>query len=440
MKYKIINNSSDGFWEDGKNKSFGLGKDLIIKLFKNIITIKGSGVDAFLERSGKRAKVSKEGQVMKGMVEDKDRLWLSDKVEIEFIDRKKIKFKPPKINWNLWVGILVLMTLIVLIFLGWKKRTETNIENNYISVMLGIKGNIDKSENIKSIDPETSLKLLNEAKEKIQSLKDNKIHENEIAEIKKIINEKLATGGSSDVVSYSEVYNTKISDTVDQKYDKFLVSGETGILMDSTTRKVVEINLNSLQLNKFDVSKEILNIVGLMTVNKKIYVYDGQYIWDLNNNKTADLGEEIFSKIYNWNNSWYLLGQDGKIKKYSNNKVDDWTKSEATVNNLPVDMTIDGTIWVVSSEGKVWHYEGGKSVAWDQSARIWSEKIIGISTTANSDVIAVLSDKKVYVFEKSSGKLVASHNFEKVGIVAGQMGNNNQIYVLGQDQKIYKVK
>ena len=433
MEYKIINNSSDGFWEDGKNESFGLGKDLIIKLFKNIITIESHKAEAFLLRDNKKTKVSIEGKIIRGIIKNNDKLYLNDEVMIEF-------FGPAKINWNLWMGVFVLLMIMTVIFFGWKKRTTTNIENIYVSVMAEIKGNIDKSENIKSIDPETSLKLLNEAKEKIQSLKDNKIHENEIAEIKKIINEKLATGGSSDVVSYSEVYNTKISDTVDQKYDKFLVSGETGILMDSTTRKVVEINLNSLQLNKFDVSKEILNIVGLMTVNKKIYVYDGQYIWDLNNNKTADLGEEIFSKIYNWNNSWYLLGQDGKIKKYSNNKVDDWTKSEATVNNLSVDMTIDGTIWVVSSEGKVWHYEGGKSVAWDQSARIWSEKIIGISTTANSDVIAVLSDKKVYVFEKSSGKLVASHNFEKVGIVAGQMGNNNQIYVLGQDQKIYKVK
>jgi hypothetical protein len=247
-------------------------------------------------------------------------------------------------------------------------------------------------------------------------------------------------GGSSEIVNFSEAYNTKIADTVDRKYDKFLVSGETAILMDSVTRKIIEINLSSLQLNKFDVGKEIENIVGMTNIGKKVFIYDGQYIWDLNKNKTADLGAEVFSKIINWNNSWYLLGQDGKIKKYSNSKVTDWTKSEATIYDKPVDMAIDGTIWVVSSEGKVLHYEGGMPVTWDQSTKIGSEKIVGISTTANSDGIAIVSDKKVYVFEKSSGKLISSHNFEKVGIVAGQMGNNSQIYVLGQDWKIYKVK
>ena len=239
MEYKIIKNNSDTFWEDLKNKSFGLDKDLVIKLNKNIITIESRGLDAFLERNKKRAKVSKEGQVMKGVVEDHDKLWLSDKVEIEFIDRKKIIIRPPKINWNLWMGILVLLLIICIIFFGWKRTSESNIEKSYQVAVIEIKDKIKKSDEIKSIDTETSLKLLNEAKDRIKDVTDNKKHENEILDLKKNIEEKLATSGSTEVVGFTDTYDTKSADVSDRSYDKMMVVGNEGVLAESKTGKII---------------------------------------------------------------------------------------------------------------------------------------------------------------------------------------------------------
>jgi len=103
-------------------------------------------------------------------------------------------------------------------------------------------------------------------------------------------------------------------------------------------------------------------------------------------------------------------------------------------------MSIDGTVWVIDVNGNIFNYEKGLNKKWIPSIKFVNEKILGISTTIDSDTIAIFSDKKVYVFEKSGGKLIASHNFEKIGIIDAKMGNNKQIYVLGTDQKIYKVK
>jgi len=443
VDYKIVKNNLSDFWEDKNEESFG-SKKVTVKLDKNIIQVESLGGDVFLQRDGKRAKISKENQTIKGVIKDNDRLFLEDGVIIEFEDKKNI-LTMPKINWNLWIGVVVLLGLIIVIFLGWKKTTETSAEDNYQKVSAEIRDNIDKSENIKSIDPETSLKLLNEAKNKITQLKNNKKHETETNDLDKIINDKLAVGGSNDVISFTEIYDTKIADTVDRTYDKMIIANDEATVVESKNKKIVQINLSSGQVNRLEIDKEILDIVDVANINKKIYVYDGKNIWDSGKNKIADLEETVYSKIISWNKSWYLLGQDGKISKFTDNKVSVWTSEAAKLIDKPVGMAIDGTIWVVGQNGEVINYEKGVEKKWVPSITInpstgSGQAVLGITTTADSSKIAIVSDKKVYVFEKSSGKLVATNSFEKVGIIDAKMGTSDQIFVLAKDQKIYKVK
>ncbi len=437
MEYKIIENNLSDFWEDKNKKSFG-DKKVAIKLDKDIIQVESLGGDVFLQREGKRAKISTENKIVRGTIKDKDKLFLEDGVIIEFEDKKNI-LTMPKVNWNLWMGVMVLLLIMVVIFLGWKKTTEVNAENNYQKVYAVIKDNIDKSENIKSMDPETGLKLLNEAKGKIQEIKSNKKHENETNDLEKIINDKLAVGGSNEVIGFEELYDTKIADIVDRKYDKMEVFGEVAILVDRVSKKIVELNLMTKQVKKYDIDAEITNIIDLSFANKKIYFYDGRNIFDISKNKIADVGEIVYSKIISWNNSWYLLGQDGKIGKLTDGKTSQWTTDSAKLIDKPISMAIDGTVWVTDVSGNVANYEKGVVKKWEPSIRI-NDNILGITTTANSTKIAVVSDKKVYVFEKNSGKLLATNNLEKVGIIDAKMGINDQIFVLAKDQKIYKVK
>jgi hypothetical protein len=249
----------------------------------------------------------------------------------------------------------------------------------------------------------------------------------------------LSVSGSTDVVSFTEVYNTKTADATDRTYDKMALFGDESVLTETKTGKTIEVNLVSGQVSKFDFGVEN-KIIDIELVNKNIFIYDGRNISDINKNLVANVGNEVFSKVYSWNSTWYLLGQDGKIKKLISGKVTDWTVDGAELIDKPVSMTIDGTVWVISQTGQVINYEKGNIKKWNPSIKITENKIIGITTTAESSKVAVVSDKKIFVFEKSGGKLVASHNFEKIGIVESKMGNNDQIYVLGQDQKIYKVK
>lgn len=437
MEYKVVKNNSDDFWEDNKDNSFGLGKEITIRFDKNKVSIESQGKDVYLQREEKRAKVSAEGQVIKGVVKNGDKLFLDDEVVIEF---REIKYN--KINWNLWMGIVVLLLIMTVIFLGWKKTTQLNAENNYQKIMTEVKDDLAKADNIKSMDPETSLKLLNEARKKIQDVKSNKKHENETNDLEKLINEKLATGGSTEIVGFTEIYNTKSADVTDRIYDKMVVSGNEAVLAESKTGKLILVNLELGNVTKFDVGQEIIDLIY---ANKKIYFYDGRNIFDVAKNKVADAGTTVYSKIINWNNSWYLLGQEGKISKLVDNKISSWTSDTAKLIDKPVSMAIDGTVWVFGQSGEVLNYEKGIEKKWTPSIEInpttgSGQVILGITTTADSTKIAVISDKKVYVFEKSSGKLLATHNFEKMGIVEAKMGVNELIFVLAKDQKIYKVK
>lgn len=434
MEYKIVKNNANDFWEDKKINSFGLDKKIIVKIDKNLVTIESSRGEVFLYRDNKKAKISTEGRTTKGVVKNNDKMYLNDEVVIEFFEQAKLRVI---INWNLWIGITVLLLIVVTIFFGWKKTSETKEENNYQKILSEIKSKIVSSDETKSIDPETSLKLLNEAKNKVLEIKNNKRHLDEVDEIGKVIDEKLALGGSIDVVGFSEIYNTKSADATDRIYDKMVMVGNEAVLAESKTGKIILVNLDLKNVTKFDVGQEI---TGLIYYNKKIYYYDGQNIFDTAKNKVAEAGATVYSKIINWNNSWYLLGQEGKIRKLVDNKISDWTKEGASLIDKPVDMTIDGTVWVIDASGNIKNYERGSDKQWKSLFKIGNEKIQNISTTIESTKIAIASDKKVYVLEKSGGKLLATYNFEKVGIIETKMGSKDQIFILAKDQKIYKVK
>jgi len=434
VEYKVIKNNSTDFWEDSKDNSFGIGKDLVVNFVKNKISVESHGIEVFLQRNNKKAKISNNEKIINGMVEVNDEIYLGNNVIIKFY----LPAKPGvKINWNLWVGVTVLLLILVTIFFGWKKNTEVNTEKSYQTVLLEIKDKISKSDEVKSIDPETGLKLLNEAKEKILQIKSNKIHEAEVIELEKVINERLTVSGSNEIGGFSDIYNAKSADVVDRSYDKMVVVGNEAVLGESKIGKIILVNLEQKNVSKFDVDQEITDLIY---ANKKVYFYDGRNILDTTKNIIAQLGETVYSKIVGWNNSWYLLGQDGKISKFADNKVSAWTSESAKLIDKPVSMAIDGTVWVVDASGAVINYEKGVEKKWNPSIKITGEKVLGITTTADSTKIAIVSDKKVFVFEKNSGKLLATHNFEKIGIIGAKMGNNEVIYVLGNDQKIYKVK
>ena len=68
MEYKVVKNNSTEFWEDNKDNSFGIGKDLVIKLDKNKILVESRGVDVFLIRDNKKAKISDNEKAIKGII------------------------------------------------------------------------------------------------------------------------------------------------------------------------------------------------------------------------------------------------------------------------------------------------------------------------------------------------------------------------------------
>lgn len=437
MDYRVISNSIEEFWNDKKTGSFGVGEKLVVKIVKNIISVKSNGVNVYLIRDGKRAKISTDNKTIKGQVVDGDKIYFDNEFVADFFVKKSKGINMPSINWNLWMGIVVLLLILVVIFLGWKKNGENNLEKKYNSSLMELNDKLAKSDEIKSIDPDTSLKLLNEAKGVLLLIKDNKKHESEVKDKEKLIDEKLAVGGSLEVTGFTDIYNTKSADIADRAYDKMTVVGNEAVIAESKTGKIILVNLDLGSVTKFDVGQQMVDIIF---ANKKVYFYDGISIFDSAKNKIVDTGSEVFVKIVSWNNSWYMLGQDGKISKVSDNKVGLWTGEKQRLIDKPVSMTIDGTVWVTDVNGNVINYEKGVEKKWSPSLKISGEKVLGITTTADSSKVAIITDKKVFVFDKISGELLATHNFEKIGIIEAKMGLNDQIYVLGQDQKIYKVK
>lgn len=117
-------------------------------------------------------------------------------------------------------------------------------------------------------------------------------------------------------------------------------------------------------------------------------------------------------------NYFYFWDQSGKqFKQYTFQNGElvfyrDWLKEEPAYfeeGELPIDISLDGNIFAVSAEGKIWRFSGGKKTDWNAETPVRpliSEKL-KIRTAGDFVYLYVLdaSKQRIAIFEKETGKL-----------------------------------
>ena len=185
--------------------------------------------------------------------------------------------------------------------------------------------------------------------------------------------------------------------------------------------------------------------------NKLCYLIDTQSLIVLEPKENANIDRYIIDKvgiingINPYNNKVYILGGNTIYQKFllSEDDPDIWIKDK-TVLSKPMDLAIDGNVYVLD-ENKVIKFYGGKKIAeYDTSDRV-SE---GSDIEVDIRNLYILDRQKrtVYVFNKGTGEFVKeialTDEFDPSipeKIVIFEKDNTSSLYFL-KNNKIFKVE
>jgi len=139
----------------------------------------------------------------------------------------------------------------------------------------------------------------------------------------------------------------------------------------------------------------------------------------------------------------YTLSE-ASIYKYSDAVLGDsprieWSKE--ALADAPIQIAVDGDVLILTSEGKLVDYYGGKKK---------QEFDLGITPIASGQLLTTKDNKNIYVtdpdthriyaFEKERGSLIATYKIDAVGVVSDvALGTGGSLLILSGDGKIWQI-
>jgi len=224
-------------------------------------------------------------------------------------------------------------------------------------------------------------------------------------------------------------------------------------LFDSTKGRLDLLNLQNKSNQNLIVSDSLKSATHLLFNNNSPYILKDNILSLVDKNNlvpkfdfsSIDTSLNI-TDIDFWNGSLYLLdNRNLLIWKLSPNSTgfsapQKWLKNDTKLEIGANSLAIDGQIWVLNHSGQIELYTSGVKEKFSQKNTINFTKATSIKTDPNSDFF-VFSDNSefIYVYRKN-GEYYSKYNLSKYKIIDLAFdSNNNTIYFLSSDQKIYQI-
>lgn len=316
---------------------------------------------------------------------------------------------------TLTVGVLILILLMVSVVFGVKQKNlkEFNTKSEE-KLTLAISNYENKTRESFVEAKEIAMKLKEDGykNEKLDELLKN-IRENEseiLGEINPEVKELL------DLTLQINGFNgNKLSST-----------GETMFVMDEKEKNIIQVDVNGKNA-KIIAKKDILDGVNeIASYEDRLFTLSSDGIYEIDGGKTkVKEAEWINPLFYLYSANIYLIDRNNnQILRFSGSNngfgdKSDWLAPgiEADFSKV-IDMTIDGSIWLLSSTGKVTKFTNGNPTS------ITMEGIV----SQLSDPTAIYTNenlKYVYILDRNKGRvLVLEKNGKfKMQYVSDQIKN-----------------
>lgn len=339
---------------------------------------------------------------------------------------------------TLTVGILILVLLVVSVFFGIQQKKNKEFNRISSERLEQATLNYEKSITEGTIDKNEARSSFVEAKDIAIKLKSDGYKNEKLEELLKNINEK-----ESEVLGEIKVDIKELLDLTLQisgfNGNKLVSTGETMFVMDEKEKNIIKLSVTGKDA-EIVAKKDILDgVVSISSYEDRLFTLNNDGIYEIDSSKLKikdkDWNDPLF---YLYSANIYLVDKgDNKIYRFSGNGKIFGDKSEWLAPGIEadfskvIDMTIDGSIWLLSSSGKVTRFTNGNPT---------SITMNGIVTPLESPTAIYTNEdlKNVYVLDKENGRVVVmeKNGTFKVQYVSDQIKNTTDLVVSEKEGKI----
>lgn len=359
------------------------------------------------ERKKNKAIAKSNLEEKKSDVKEKIKRPLTEKLKSKLpsIDIKKVIFSKAS---AIVIAIILLIVLSVSVYLGWQKQRRQKRQEKAQELSGQIEEKVGIAKQIRNLDPENSLKAVQEAEpiiEQLAEFDEQRANDwkNEVKNIKSGLGEKrIKPEIYYDLNLVADEVNVNYVHAVDEQVWILDQSGPRLIHLDLSEKKAeIVAGGENLKDQDFVVSTRTRQYA---ISQQKIFLLQGDELEEI-----QDLDEDLdLVSAGGWIGNLYLLDKnEQQIWKYPSitGSVGDaraWLRDNLSTEDEIVDMAIDGSIWVLTTDGHFYEYLSGEkqSLSLELPSGIGEAKYLTVSQ--EKEILAFWDEENeiVWLFNK----------------------------------------
>lgn len=322
------------------------------------------------------------------------------------------------------VGIILVVLLLVSIGFGINKKKEADFRQSYESELQQAEHDLEESLSLYTLDPKRSRELFLQSKEKVEILTQKEVEDQRLEELRaKIIeNEGRVLGEYTENLELF-VNLSLLSDGFNG--DALAGDNENLIVLDSEGRRIIETDIETKRSRVVAGPDQINEVEDTALYADSIYIInrDGAYVVGEEKDKLIDAGWEGEVLSYAYAGNFYVLEKrastvwrypaiEGGFASGQN-----WFASGVSPNLSGVaDWTIDGSIWMLTGNGKILKFSLGNPENFSLSGVPGSTGFSAIYTNEELEHLYLLDNDnaRVVVVDKEDGLYKAQYESESL--------------------------
>ena len=319
----------------------------------------------------------------------------------------KFDLTSTKRKTTLTVGVLILILLVASVVFGINQKNKIKFKEESEKKLIIATTNFEKSITEENLDKTSSRELFVSAKEIAFELREDGYESDSLSKLISDITSKEA-----EVLGEIKVESKELMDLTLQTSgfggDWVFSTGEDIFVFDKTNKDVIQVDANGKDAKKIAGKDVLEGVKQLASYGDRLFSLNDDGIYEITKTKEKvkekDWGESLF---YLYSGNIYLTDMGSNmIYRFAGNNNSFSDKTEWLAPGIEVDlskvidMTIDGSIWLLSSSGKATKFTNG-----NPSVILMK----GIVEELNSPTAIYTNEKLkyVYILEKETGRVIA---------------------------------
>ena len=343
---------------------------------------------------------------------------------------------------NLIIGTIALLGLIASLVVGYTKNHQKQQQQTFSQLESEILVNLKNIDTVKKLNLEDAKTLASQTSSLIDQMAVLNLYPDKVSLYKSQIDQILSQTGSAEHTNPDFYYDTSLI-TSDPSYQKLIFDTDTLYLLDTSKGLISSITgKSSRQISADQMTK---NIKAITIFNSSPYALtnDGLYLISKENwQKRLDLDTQNPISTRTWGSGVYFLSGD-TITKSSlvNNVLTDpksWLDDGQSLPTNPVDLAIDGKVWILSKTANISVYLRGKKDNFKLTDPPQTDQASHLLVGQDTDLLIFISDPKTILVYTKTGQPQAKYSFSDFDVLSIAFDESSQtLYLLASDQKIY---